>query len=74
MDEILSKDIQVLARMTKGETVLCQKDLGKGNTIGNFQPISCLPLMWKLMTVIISNSICKYLDENNRQPVEHNKV
>ena len=31
--------------MTNGRTVLCQKDLQKGNTADNYQPITCLPLM-----------------------------
>ena len=50
--------------MTKGRTVLCQKDQAKGNEAGNFRPISCLPLMWKLMTGIISDNIYIYLESN----------
>ncbi|XP_014778780.1 uncharacterized protein LOC106875234 [Octopus bimaculoides] len=70
MDEILSSDIQVPAWMTKGTTVLCQKNPSKGNAFGNFRSKSCLPLVWKLMTGILSNSIYKYLDENDLLPVE----
>ena len=38
--------------MTTGKTILCQKDPDKGNAVDNYRSISCLPLMWKLMTGI----------------------
>ena len=56
--------------MTTGKTILCQKDPGKGNAVDNYRPISCLPLMWKLMTGIIANSVYEYLEMNNLLPVE----
>ena len=43
--------------MAVGRTILCQKDPTKGNEVSNFRPISCLPLMWKLMTSILANNI-----------------
>ena len=55
--------------MTLVKTVLCQKDPSKGNVVDNCRPISCLPLMWKLMTGSISN----FLDVNDKLPVEQNK-
>ena len=55
--------------MTLVKTVLCQKDPSKGNAVDNCRPISCLPLMWKLMTGSISN----FLDVNDKLPVEQNK-
>ena len=39
--------------MTHGITVLSQKDPQKGNTADNYQPITCLLLMWKLLTGVI---------------------
>ena len=30
--------------------IACQKDSGKSNTADNYRPITCLPLMWKLLT------------------------
>ena len=36
--------------MTYGHTILCQKDVSKGNAVENYRPITCLPLMWKLLT------------------------
>ena len=56
--------------MTTGKTVLCQKDPQKGNAVDNYRPISCLPLMWKLMTGIISESMYVFLEENDVLPVE----
>ena len=56
--------------MTRRKTILCQKDPGKGYAVDNYPPISCLPLMWKLMTGIIANSVYEYLKMNNLLPVE----
>ena len=39
--------------MTYGRTVLCLKDPSKGYRVDNYRHISCLPLMWKLMTGIM---------------------
>ena len=36
--------------MTKGNTKLIQKDTGKRSPPKNFRPITCLPMMWKLLT------------------------
>ena len=56
--------------MTKGKTYLIQKDKSKGAVVSNFRPITCLPLMWKLLTGILSNSIYTHLDEKGLLPVE----
>ena len=48
--------------MSTGKTVLCQKDPGKKNVVDNYRPISYLPLMWKLMTEIISNVLYGFLE------------
>jgi hypothetical protein len=40
--------------MVKGRTVLIQKDKSKGTVVGNYRPIACLPLMWKLLTSIFT--------------------
>ena len=34
--------------------VLCQKYPSKGNAFDNYRPISCLPLLWKLMAGTIA--------------------
>ena len=70
MNEMVNNGGQVPDWMTKGRTVLCQKDPSKGAEVGNFRPISCLPLMWKLMTGIIADDIYKYLEVNGKLPEE----
>ena len=58
--------------MTYRRTVLCQKDPVKGNSVENFRPITCLPLMWKLRTGIISEDMyCS--TENERLLPEEEK-
>ena len=56
--------------LTKGRTVLCQKDPQKGDAVENFRPISCLPLMWKLMTGIISDVMYEFLGESDYLPLK----
>ena len=48
--------------MTHGHTMLCQKDPQKGNTADNYQPITSLPLMWKLLTGVIAEEMYNYLE------------
>ena len=56
--------------MVKGRTVLIQKDSAKGTVAGNYRPIACLPLMWKLLTGIFAEEIYDHLKENNLLPDE----
>ena len=56
--------------MTYGRTVLCVKDRSKGNAASNFRPISCLPLMWKLLTGMLSEQLYKHVDTNDMLPSE----
>ena len=56
--------------MTAGRTTLIIKDKSKGNDVTNFRPITCLPVMWKLLTGIISEEMYGYLDENKLLPEE----
>ena len=51
-------------------TVLCQKDPVKGNSVENFRPIICLPLMWKLLTGMISEDIYFSMENENLLPEE----
>ena len=69
MDNIISNTEDIPKWMTVGTTVLCQKDPGKGNAVDNYRPISFLPLMWKLLTGTIAESIY-FLDVNDKLPVE----
>ena len=56
--------------MTYGKTVFCLKDPKKGNAVENYRPISCLPIMWKLLTGILANEMYEFLDKNNIFPEE----
>lgn len=56
--------------MVKGRTVLIQKDPAKGSVAGNYRPIACLPLMWKLLTGIFAGQIYKHLESNGLLPEE----
>ena len=56
--------------MTKGRTVLIQKDKDKGRDASNYRPITCLPLMWKLLTGMIADQMYNYLETNNLLPEE----
>ena len=56
--------------MNNGKTVLWQKDPGKENDVDNCRPISCLHLMWKLMTGMISNVLYGFLESTDKLPNE----
>ena len=56
--------------MTTGRTALIQKDQEKGNIPSNYRPITCLPVIWKLLTGIISEELYVYLEETNSLPKE----
>ena len=41
--------------LKKEQTVLLQNNKAKGNIASNYQPITCLPLVWKLLTVVLAD-------------------
>ena len=47
------QDAHVPEWMTKGKTPLIQKDPSKGTAPNNYRPITCLPVMWKILTAQI---------------------
>ena len=47
--------------LTRGRTSSLQKDKSKGNVASNYRPITCLPLMWKLLTGVIADQIYAHL-------------
>ena len=63
LNKILNGNQQLADWLTYERTILCQKDRTKGNTIDNYWPISCLPLLWKLLAVIISKHLYRFLEE-----------
>ena len=56
--------------LTKGQTVLIQKDKSKENITSNYRPITCLPLVWKLLTGILADEIYDYLEKEMLLPQE----
>ena len=56
--------------LVKGRKVLIQKDVAKGTVAGNYRPIACLPLMWKLLTGIFADKVYDHLLNNNVLPDE----
>ena len=43
------QETHVPERMTKGRTTLIQNDGLKGTASHNYRPITCLPMMWKIL-------------------------
>ena len=68
LNEILAGTKEMLSWMTYVRTLLCQKDPVKGNSEENFRPITCLLLMWKLLTGIISEDMCCFMENKNLPP------
>ena len=56
--------------MTRGRTVLLIKDKVKGNAVGNYRPITCLPIMWKVLTGIIAEYLYQHLHQSSLFPDE----
>ena len=69
LKECLDKEF-VPSWLTRGRTSLLQKDKSKGNVASNYRPITCLPLMWKLLTGVIADQIYAHLDQEKLLPEE----
>ena len=63
LNNILNREEDLPEWVNFGRTILCLKDHIEGNMVDNFRPISCLPLMWKLMTGVIAEAMYKHLEE-----------
>ena len=50
--------------MFRGRTVLIQKDTAKGAQASNYRPIACLPMMWKLLTEVMGETLYHHLERN----------
>ena len=50
-------------RMTKGRTILIQKDKEKGTAARNYRLITCLTLVWRLLTGVIAAEMYGFLDK-----------
>ena len=51
--------------MTADRAVLIQKDRSKGTAAGNYKPITCLQIIWKLLTSMPSEGIYRNLEDND---------
>ena len=56
--------------LTRRRTSLLQKDKSKGNVASNYRPITCLPLMWKLLTSVIADQMYAHVDQETLLPEE----
>ena len=56
--------------MVTGKTILCVKELEKGNAVANFRPITRLPLLWKLLMGILAEKLYEHLEQANILPWE----
>ena len=65
LNEILEGAKEIPSSMRYGRTVLCQKDLVKGNSVENFRTITCLLLVWKLLTSIISEDMYCFMENEH---------
>ena len=59
--------------MVTGKTLLCVKELEKGNAVANFRPITCLPLLWILLTGILAEELYEHLEQTNILPWEQKR-
>ena len=73
LNHILDGEIPLPDWMTFGKTVLCQKDPAKGSAVDSYRPISCLPMMWKLMTGMLAEKMYSHLGRENVLPSEQNR-
>ena len=63
-------DDTLSAWMKHACTVLCQRDPRRGNAVENYCPITCLPIMWKLLTRVIAEEMYGYLEQEKILPEE----
>ena len=54
----------------KGENSSHTEDITKGNIASNYRPITCLPLMWKILTGKIAEKVHTSLEERELLPEE----
>ena len=60
----------LLKWMVTGKTLLCIKEIPKGNLVSNFRPITCLPLIWKLLTGNLAEELYEHVENTNSLPWE----
>ena len=63
-------DDSLPAWMVHGRTLHCQEDPRKGNTVESYCPVTCLSLIWKLLTVVVAEEMYDYLEQEKLLPEE----
>ena len=56
--------------LTRGQISLLQKDKSKDNIASNYRPITYLPLLWKILTGLLTDQIYTHLDQEKLLPEE----
>ena len=56
--------------LTEARTVLVMKDAKKGNIASNYRPITCLPILYKLLTGILAEELYRHVEEQDLFPEE----
>ena len=59
-----------LAGCLKEGLLYCTKIKEKSNLASNSRPITCLPLLWKLLSGVIADQIYAHLDQEKLLPEE----
>ena len=57
-------------KCVKGENNTNAERQRKGKTASNYRPITCLPLVWKLLADVIAEEVYRFLDTNLLLPQE----
>ena len=57
--------------MTEGKSTLIQNDPSKGTAPNNYRPITCLPMIWKVLTAQIREEIYYSVTSRRLFPDEH---
>ena len=70
LNELLNSRAEIPNWMITGKTILCQKDPERGNAVDNYRPITCFPLMWKLLTGMIFNALYEFMENSGKLPNE----
>ena len=70
IDDILKNEqsASVPEWMVESRIVLIQKDPTKGNSVGNYRPIACLNLLWKLLTGVTTDNLYEHLGKQDLLP------
>ena len=69
LNECVGKE-DVRSWLVASRTVLIQKDQNKGNAAGNYRPIACLNVIWKVFTGILSEKLYTHVESNGILPEE----